>query len=229
MLDFFYQEEYPDYTRYVNTPMDLTTVREYLNTGEYECPEDFKKDVVLIFKNSRSYNTNPKAKVLVLTNKLEAWFGKEISAVLHDWKRTMRRLSQGRSSRSEKRPKLKGKGKGTGKGQSNRINKARKRSEDDSAESESESDDASDSEFSGAEKMPPTRASSRLPSPSAGRPPARSEPADFDPHNPQPCSSRSALRSQQQQPDHTEESRYRFYETSFPPKKFSDQFSFSNC
>ena len=184
--------EYPDYHRCINTPMDLSLVRESLNCGDYQSPVDFQKEVALIFKNSKSYNTNPKSKVLAMTHKLESWFDERMSQLLHDWRRSVRKMTQGRSSRNEKR-KVKGKGKGTGKGQSNKINKTRKRSHDDDDETESESNDESESEFSEEEKKPPTRANSRLPSPSARG--VKSEDPVFDPNNPQPCSSKSILRS----------------------------------
>ena len=202
------QIEYPDYVRYVTTPMDLMSVRESLMTGMYEAPTDFQHEVALIFANSKQYNTNPKSKVLAMTHKLESWFGERISRILHDWKRSKRRLSSGPTSKNEKRPKFKGKGKGTGKGQSNRINKTRLKSEDEDDETESDSDDDSDEEFFGAEgvkKKQLTRLSSRLPSPTrAGK---RGE-VDFD--NPQPCSSRTVLRAATSRNfaeiDHAEES-----------------------
>ena len=183
--------DYPDYHRCINTPMDISLVRESLNCGDYQSPVDFQKEVALIFKNSKSYNTNPKSKVLAMTHKLESWFDERMSQLLHDWRQSVRKIGQGRSSRNEKR-KVKGKGKGTGKGQSNRIHKTRQRSHDD--ETESESNDESESDFSEEEeKKPPTRASSRLPSPSSRG--VKSEEPTFDPNNPQPCSSKSILRS----------------------------------
>ena len=94
--------------------MDLMSVRESLMTGMYEAPTDFQHEVALIFANSKQYNTNPKSKVLAMTHKLESWFGERISRILHDWKRSKRRLSSGPTSKNEKRPKFKGKGKGTG-------------------------------------------------------------------------------------------------------------------
>ena len=65
--------DYPDYHRFIATPMDLSNVRESLNCGDYQSPVDLLKDVALIFKNSKNFNTNPKSKVLAMTNKLEAW------------------------------------------------------------------------------------------------------------------------------------------------------------
>ena len=70
--------EFPDYHRYINTPMDLSTVRESLHIGDYNSPVDFQKDVKLIFKNSKDFNTNPKSKVLGMTHRLEEWFEQRI-------------------------------------------------------------------------------------------------------------------------------------------------------
>ena len=54
---------------------------------------DFQKDIKLIFKNSKEYNTNPKSKVLGLTHKMEEWFGQRIGALIHGWRMTQRRLT----------------------------------------------------------------------------------------------------------------------------------------
>ena len=70
--------EFPDYHRYIATPMDLSTVRESLHIGDYNSPVDFQKDVKLIFKNSKDFNTNSKSKVLGMTYKLEEWFEQRI-------------------------------------------------------------------------------------------------------------------------------------------------------
>ena len=41
---------------YVPCPMDLGTVRERLNAGEYSMPGEFTSDIELIFKNAKIYN-----------------------------------------------------------------------------------------------------------------------------------------------------------------------------
>ena len=188
---------YPEYHRLIATPIDLSSVRESLLIGEYQTPVDLQKDVALMFRNSKQFNTDSKSKILTITAKLEAWFDKRMSRLLHEWRRTKRRLSAGRSSRSksETRKGYKGKGKGTGKGQSNRIKRKKQRSDDDDDESE-ESDE--ESEFSEVEDKKPIRSHSRLPSPTAARPNHRTgvvKEEIIDPSNPQPCSSRTALRS----------------------------------
>merc|ERR1712029_857569 len=80
--------DYPDYHQYIATPMDLSTVRESLSVGDYNSPLDFQKDVELIFKNSRRYNTNAKSKVLKMTNRLQEWFDIHILGLVKDWRNT---------------------------------------------------------------------------------------------------------------------------------------------
>ena len=132
--------EFPDYHRFVSTPMDLSTVRESLHIGDYSSPHDFQKDVRLIFKNSKEYNTNPKSKVLAMTHKLEDWFEQRISTLIKDFKSTHRRLTLAKRKhklkKQEQSPDYKGKGKGKGKGQSNKIRK--KDSDSESEESDEE-------------------------------------------------------------------------------------------
>jgi bromodomain and WD repeat domain containing protein 1/3 len=52
-----------DYAKTIDTPMDLGTVREQLEAGNYEDPIEFGRDMRLIFANSKNYNTNKKSKV----------------------------------------------------------------------------------------------------------------------------------------------------------------------
>lgn len=55
--------EHPDYHQIIDTPMDLLTIKEDLLGGNYSNPEDFAKDVRLIFTNSKNYNTNKRSRV----------------------------------------------------------------------------------------------------------------------------------------------------------------------
>merc|ERR1712223_1027449 len=141
--------EFPDYHRYIATPMDLSTVRESLHIGDHNSPVDFQKDVKLIFKNSKDFNTNSKSKVLGMTYKLEEWFEQRIGTLIHDWKMTTRRLTMAKRNHKAKRQDkspvgYSGKGKGKGKGQSNKINRTKKNKNNDSSE---EDDDDSDEDY----------------------------------------------------------------------------------
>lgn len=120
--------EFPDYFKHITTPMDISTVRESLLIGEFDSPLEFRRDVHLIFRNSREYNTDPKAKILSMTVKLEAWFEQRINPIIAEWKRTTRRLAMSKNrskNKSSSKTDAKGKGKGKGKGQSNNIKKSK--------------------------------------------------------------------------------------------------------
>ncbi|CAM9793542.1 unnamed protein product, partial [Phaeothamnion confervicola] len=46
----------PDYFDIVKKPMDLGTIRRYLDSGRYHTLEDFEGDVNLVFDNAILYN-----------------------------------------------------------------------------------------------------------------------------------------------------------------------------
>ncbi|CAG4957295.1 unnamed protein product [Parnassius apollo] len=64
----------PDYARVVVTPMDLGTVRARLSSGAYSRPEQFARDVRLVFSNSRLYNTNKRSRIYSMTVRLSSLF-----------------------------------------------------------------------------------------------------------------------------------------------------------
>ena len=161
--------EFPDYHRYINTPMDLTTVKESLHIGDHSDPAEFAKDVRLIFKNSKEYNTDPKSKILAMTHKLENWFEERIGDLIHEWKMTNRRLTMAKrkhkAKKQDKSPVYTGKGKGKGKGQSNNINKRKKNesSEEDEDDNDEEDDDASaDEDFDEPKPGPSTKVTAEV-------------------------------------------------------------------
>lgn len=88
--------DFPDYTRYVDHPMDLQTIREQLQVGNYASPADFAKDVRLIFDNSKNYNTNKKSRIYAMTIRLSAKFEECFGAVLKSYKQ--RRSSSSKST-----------------------------------------------------------------------------------------------------------------------------------
>jgi len=57
---------FTDYTKYVDTPMDLETIAKKIDQGVYVTAEDFEYDVSLVFKNCERYNL-PKKNVHMLT------------------------------------------------------------------------------------------------------------------------------------------------------------------
>eukprot|EP00471_Norrisiella_sphaerica_P014270 CAMPEP_0184495712 /NCGR_PEP_ID=MMETSP0113_2-20130426/32133_1 /TAXON_ID=91329 /ORGANISM="Norrisiella sphaerica, Strain BC52" /LENGTH=1815 /DNA_ID=CAMNT_0026882025 /DNA_START=167 /DNA_END=5614 /DNA_ORIENTATION=- len=50
------RDKLPRYFEHIKTPMDLGTVEENLNKGNYDCLKTFNDDVKLIFKNAIKYN-----------------------------------------------------------------------------------------------------------------------------------------------------------------------------
>ncbi|KAL3921486.1 MAG: hypothetical protein SGILL_002724 [Bacillariaceae sp.] len=51
---------FPDYMKIVQTPMDLQTVERRTKSGQYLTPEDFEYDMILIFQNCITYNSQRK-------------------------------------------------------------------------------------------------------------------------------------------------------------------------
>lgn len=50
------RDEVPDYYNVMTSPMELTTMEERLEKGDYETPRDLVNDLKLIFDNCRKYN-----------------------------------------------------------------------------------------------------------------------------------------------------------------------------
>ena len=57
--------DHPNYHHLIDTPMDLGSVKEDLLGGNYETPNEFAKDVRLVFTNSKNFNTNTRSKVRI--------------------------------------------------------------------------------------------------------------------------------------------------------------------
>ncbi|KAL8858072.1 MAG: hypothetical protein Q9178_005397 [Gyalolechia marmorata] len=68
----------PDYHSIIKKPMDLRTVREKLENGQYENAKEFEQDVKLIFANCRKYN-GPEHPIRVSATEVEAIFNREMS------------------------------------------------------------------------------------------------------------------------------------------------------
>lgn len=76
----------PNYLQTIDHPMDLQTVREQLQVGNYATPMDFAKDVRLIFDNSKNYNTNKKSRIYAMTVRLSAIFEEHMRNILTSYK-----------------------------------------------------------------------------------------------------------------------------------------------
>lgn len=67
----------PDYPKVIKYPMDLTTVDQKLNSGEYDNVEDFINDIRLVFMNCYKFN-GPEAMISMLCQNVENAFEKSL-------------------------------------------------------------------------------------------------------------------------------------------------------
>lgn len=93
--------QYPNYSHVIDTPMDLTTVKEQLLAGVYETSLDFRKDMRLIFMNSKTFNTNKKSRIYSMTIRLSNVFEEKMREILSNYKSS----SRSKRSSSSKRPR----------------------------------------------------------------------------------------------------------------------------
>ncbi|KAK6636696.1 hypothetical protein RUM43_010358 [Polyplax serrata] len=84
--------EHPDYLKVIDSPMDLGTVKEELEAGNYSSPRDFYKDVRLIFANSKNYNTNKRSRIFSMTVRLSNMFEDRMKQIMLQWKATRRKM-----------------------------------------------------------------------------------------------------------------------------------------
>lgn len=93
---------YPNYAHIIDTPMDLTTVKEQLLADIYDSPQDFAKDMRLIFTNSKQFNTNKKSRIYSLTIRLSNIFEEKMRSVMSELK-SSRMLKNRQSSNGGRR------------------------------------------------------------------------------------------------------------------------------
>ena len=150
---------------------------------------------MLIFHNSKEYNTDPKSEIRLMTQRLYEWFDTHLYSVVADWRKTTRRIKKAKSLSPKKggavgKGKSKGKGKGKGKGASNNI----KRSRPPPSDSENDDDDDDDAPARPAGKRLPPKASAMS---NARRQLLANAPDDEDEAQAGPSSGRTAFTSQQ--------------------------------
>ena len=97
------QMEYPDYARLIDTPMDLSSLREQLAAGQYENMREFKHDLDLIFKNSRVYNTDKTSQIFKWTTKLMKVAEEKMSQINSNLRKRSRTKQQGSADRTQER------------------------------------------------------------------------------------------------------------------------------
>ncbi|XP_060090216.1 bromodomain and WD repeat-containing protein 1 [Heteronotia binoei] len=79
-------DQYPDYREIIDTPMDLGTVKETLEAGNYDTPMELCKDIRLIFSNAKSYTPNKRSKIYSMTLRLSALFEEKIRRIISDFR-----------------------------------------------------------------------------------------------------------------------------------------------
>lgn len=88
------RDEAPDYFDVIKEPMDLSSVSNKLQSGQYKDRFQFKDDVELIFRNAKTYTPDPKAWIYYEASRSE-------SAFRQLWNRITKTLEQA-AARAEK-------------------------------------------------------------------------------------------------------------------------------
>ena len=103
--------QYPDYNTVVDTPMDLGTVREQLMAGLYDNMREFRKDIDLIFLNSKTYNTDKRSNIYTMTLNMSSLCKERLDEIARHHKRVMPakkcKAPRSRSRKPVKPPKKK--------------------------------------------------------------------------------------------------------------------------
>ena len=99
---------FPDYQMVIDTPMDLNTVKEALQTGDYESMREFKKDVDLIFLNSKTYTPSKRAPIYHLTTRLQEYFTMNFNKIMRNVRRSESPDHQSSSKRKNSRKRKAG-------------------------------------------------------------------------------------------------------------------------
>jgi hypothetical protein len=74
--------QYPDYLSVVDTCIDLKTIKKRLSQNSYgENLNKFDADCKLLFQNSKSYNTNKRSKIYMMTLRLQSFYDGRIALI----------------------------------------------------------------------------------------------------------------------------------------------------
>ncbi|XP_061483645.1 bromodomain and WD repeat-containing protein 1 isoform X3 [Rhineura floridana] len=79
-------DQYPDYREIIDTPMDLGTVKETLEAGNYDTPMELCKDIRLIFCNAKAYTPNKRSKIYSMTLRLSALIEEKMRRIISDFR-----------------------------------------------------------------------------------------------------------------------------------------------
>ncbi|XP_065649847.1 PH-interacting protein-like isoform X2 [Hydra vulgaris] len=75
-------EQFPDYLSVIHDPIDLSTIRQRLDSNQYDDAESFIRDFQLIFKNAKTYTVNRRSAIFKMTLRLSALFDARCHAVI---------------------------------------------------------------------------------------------------------------------------------------------------
>ncbi|XP_065677102.1 bromodomain and WD repeat-containing protein 3 isoform X2 [Hydra vulgaris] len=81
-------ELFPDYLSVIHDPIDLSTIRQRLDSNQYDDAESFIRDFQLIFKNSKTYTTDRRSAIFKMTLRLSALFDARCHAVIDAYTRS---------------------------------------------------------------------------------------------------------------------------------------------
>lgn len=76
--------EYPDYAQKIKRPMDLSTIKTKLESGQYITLNDYANDMRLMFSNCLRYNT-PESAIIEQARKLREQFEYQFSRLPDEW------------------------------------------------------------------------------------------------------------------------------------------------
>lgn len=76
--------EYEDYYRIIDEPISFSEIREKLEANQYAELKDFDRDCKLLFQNSKTYNTNKRSPIYIMTQRLNSLYDSRISIIKAD-------------------------------------------------------------------------------------------------------------------------------------------------
>ena len=98
--------EYEDYLSKVNTPMDLSTIKEQLLSGCYSDPKDLNRDLKLIFTNSKLYNTDKRSMIYTMTLRMQSLVNECMKNILNNHKQEQLNQLDKQQQKSTRNKKL---------------------------------------------------------------------------------------------------------------------------
>ncbi|XP_030752508.1 PH-interacting protein isoform X2 [Sitophilus oryzae] len=78
--------KYPNYHKVIKNPMDLGTIKDKLVNNAYQVPQEFCADMKLMFQNSRTFNTNKRSRIYIMTVHLSSMFEDHVKKIMTSWR-----------------------------------------------------------------------------------------------------------------------------------------------